>query len=81
MADDLPGGEALLDLQEIKMPFGRYEGRAILNLPETYLLWFRHKGFPNGKLGQVMALALEIKINGLEGMVAAAIGRGRTGSQ
>jgi uncharacterized protein (DUF3820 family) len=61
--DDLPSGEALLELQAMKMPFGRYQGRTVLELPEPYLLWFRQKGFPNGKLGQMMALALEIKIN------------------
>lgn len=76
---DLSSGEALLELQATKMPFGEYEGRAVLELPEPYLLWFRQKGFPRGKLGQMMALALEIKINGLEKLVADACGSGRTG--
>lgn len=78
---DLPSGEALLELRELKMPFGKYQGRAILDLPESYLLWFRQEGFPKGKLGQMMALALEIKINGLDGLVDEALrcrhGRGR----
>lgn len=57
------------------MPFGRYAGRAILDLPEPYLLWFQQKGFPGGMLGRMMALALEIKLNGLEAMVDQALGR------
>ena len=73
---DLPSGEVLLELQAMKMPFGKYQGRAVLDLPESYLLWFRQEGFPNGKLGQMMALALEIKINGLETFVDEALRRG-----
>ncbi len=73
---DLPGGEALLELKSMKMPFGKYRGRSVLDLPESYLLWFRQEGFPSGKLGQMMALALEIKINGLDGLVDKALGRG-----
>ncbi len=74
---DLPSGEALLELQALKMPFGKYKGRVVLDLPESYLLWFRQKGFPNGKLGKMMALALEIKINGLDSLVEEVLGRGR----
>lgn len=48
------------------MPFGRYASRPISDLPEDYLLWFRQQGFPKGDLGGLMALALEIKVNGLE---------------
>ncbi|NJO91898.1 MAG: DUF3820 family protein [Chloroflexia bacterium] len=53
------------------MPFGKYKGRFIIDLPEPYLVWFRQKGFPKGKLGELLALAYEIKLNGLEGMVKA----------
>lgn len=53
-------------LVQLKMPFGKYKGVLICNLPENYLLWFKNKGFPEGKLGQALALMLEIKINGLE---------------
>jgi uncharacterized protein (DUF3820 family) len=73
---ELPGGEALLELRAMMMPFGKYQGRAVLDLPESYLLWFRQEGFPNGKLSQMMALALEIKINGLDSLVEEALGHG-----
>lgn len=56
----------LKTLVQLKMPFGKYKGVLICNLPENYLLWFKNKGFPEGKLGQALALMLEIKINGLE---------------
>ncbi|MCF8381371.1 MAG: DUF3820 family protein [Bacteroidales bacterium] len=56
----------LLDLIKVKMPFGRYKGQAIYRLPEAYLVWFKQKGFPPGKLGLLMATMYEIKLNGLE---------------
>ena len=65
--------EALLTLVDVKMPFGKYSGRAILDMPEAYLLWFKEKGFPKGKLGEVMALAYEVKLNGLERLIRDAI--------
>lgn len=51
------------------MPFGKYAGSKLLNLPEPYLVWFNSKGFPEGKLGQQLALIYEIKLNGLEAML------------
>jgi hypothetical protein len=75
MVDDHPDGKALLTLTTTKMPFGRYEGRSVIDLPEDYLLWFRQKGFPQGALGRLMALALEIKVNGLDALVNQALGR------
>jgi uncharacterized protein (DUF3820 family) len=48
------------------MPFGRYQGRLICNLPEAYLVWFKQKGFPKGRLGVLLASMYEIKLNGLE---------------
>jgi uncharacterized protein len=49
------------------MPFGKYKGRLLCDLPDSYLEWFlRNEGFPKGKLGQMMATVYEIKLNGLE---------------
>ena len=59
----------LIELLEIKMPFGKYSGRVLIDLPEPYLVWFRQKGFPKGKLGDLLHLCYEIKLNGLEQMV------------
>ncbi len=48
------------------MPFGKYQGRRLLELPEPYLVWFQGQGFPDNKLGRQLALIYEIKLNGLE---------------
>lgn len=56
-------------LASMTMPFGKFSGKRIIDLPEEYLLWFRQKGFPKGELGRIMQLALELKINGLEGLI------------
>ncbi|QYJ85113.1 DUF3820 family protein [Shewanella mesophila] len=59
----------LIEAINQKMPFGKYAGRKLIELPEPYLVWFHSKGFPEGKLGQQLALMYEIKLNGLEGML------------
>lgn len=59
----------LIELANTVMPFGKYAGRVIIDLPEEYLLWFGQRGFPTGQLGQLMALALEIKANGQEDLL------------
>ena len=61
--------EDLLLLVTRRMPFGKYKDRRIIDLPEDYLLWFKQKGFPKGELGRIMQLTLELKINGLEGLI------------
>jgi len=58
--------DRLRQLADYRMPFGKYKGRRLLELPEEYLLWFRNRGYPKGKLGDMMANALEIRANGLE---------------
>jgi uncharacterized protein (DUF3820 family) len=58
--------EALLKLARMKMPFGKYEGRLLVDLPEPYVVWFSQNGFPEGELGRMLAIMYEIKVNGLE---------------
>lgn len=58
--------EYLLQLTTIKMPFGKYKGFILCNLPEPYLVWFKQKGFPAGRLGILLETLYEIKLNGLE---------------
>lgn len=62
----LPDKQFLIDTAHMKMPFGKYKDRYLINLPEHYLVWYKSKGFPKGKLGQMMALVYELKLNGLE---------------
>lgn len=66
----LPDQQSLINAVNQIMPFGKYAGRKLLNLPEPYLVWFHGKGFPEGKLGEQLALMYEIKLNGLEKMLA-----------
>jgi uncharacterized protein (DUF3820 family) len=61
--------EQILKLATIKMPFGKYSGRILIDLPEEYLLWFDKKGFPNGELGELLALCLTMKIEGLDEVI------------
>jgi uncharacterized protein len=56
----------LTDLVTMKMPFGKYKDRLLCDLPETYLVWFHNKGFPPGKLGELLGTMYEIRLNGLE---------------
>ena len=59
----------LLDLAKMKMPFGKYKGRFLIDLPEHYIVWYKTKGFPNGKLGKQLELVYELQLNGLEEMI------------
>jgi len=61
-----PNPELLLELVKMPMPFGKYKGTILCNLPVSYLEWFQREGFPKGKLGMLLATMLEIKSNGLE---------------
>jgi len=60
---------ALIELAHYKMPFGKYEGRFLVDLPEAYFVWFKRNGFPKGKLGNLMQSMHEVKINGLEAVI------------
>jgi uncharacterized protein len=60
------------DLQKlvtVAMPYGKYQGRLIADLPGAYLAWYARKGFPPGQLGTLLALALELDHNGLKGLL------------
>ena len=57
---------ALLELAAARMPFGRYAGTRLIDLPEPYVVWFAQQGFPEGKLGAQLRAVYEIKVNGLE---------------
>jgi uncharacterized protein (DUF3820 family) len=61
-----PDSDLLKALVSMPMPFGKYKGTLLCNLPVSYLEWFQREGFPKGKLGMLLATMYEIKINGLE---------------
>ncbi len=58
--------QLLLELVKMQMPFGRFKGTILCDLPVSYLEWFNRKGFPAGKLGILLHTIYEIKLNGLE---------------
>ena len=65
----IPDRQKLIELAHYRMPFGKFKGRYLLDLPEPYLIWFKQKGYPDGKLGQLLRSMTEIKVNGLEGLI------------
>lgn len=56
----------LIDTANSKMPFGKYKGTYLVDLPEHYIVWYKNKGFPVGKLGKMLGLVYELQLNGLE---------------
>ncbi|MBT8045995.1 MAG: DUF3820 family protein [Pontiella sp.] len=66
MEELTPDPKLLVELAQTKMPFGKYAGRLLIDLPEPYVVWFRQQGFPGGKLGQQLETVYVIKANGLE---------------
>ncbi|MFP4153014.1 MAG: DUF3820 family protein [Alkalispirochaeta sp.] len=64
----------LIRLANTRMPFGKYRGRLLIDLPERYVLWFRSQGYPAGDLGIMIASLYEIKANGLEGLLRPLVG-------
>lgn len=64
--DDVLSRELLVKISRTRMPFGKYSGRYLVDLPEPYVLWFGRQGFPDGELGTMLRIIYEIKINGLE---------------
>jgi hypothetical protein len=60
-----PDPQVLIDVVKTPMPFGKYKGTLICDLPVYYLEWLKNKGFPPGKMGMLLSTAYEIKINGV----------------
>lgn len=66
-----PDPELLIQLVSMQMPFGKYKGTLLCNLPVSYLEWFLRKdGFPEGRLGVLLSTIYEIKLNGLDYLLA-----------
>ncbi len=61
--------EDLQRLVTLAMPYGKYKGRLIADLPGQYLNWFAREGFPNGEIGRLLALMQEIDHNGLSDLL------------
>ena len=61
--------EDLLKLLSMPMPYGKYQGRVLADLPGNYLAWFAREGFPQGELGRLLQLMLEIDHNGLSDLL------------
>ena len=65
----IPDSKNLLELAYAKMHFGKYKDYYLSDIPEPYYVWFRQKGFPQGKLGDQMKQVYELKINSLENLL------------
>ncbi|WP_111446061.1 DUF3820 family protein [Breznakibacter xylanolyticus] len=61
--------QILQELITTRMPYGKYKGSPICDIPEHYLVWYQQKGFPPGKLGVLMGTMYEIRLNGLEFLI------------
>ena len=64
-----PNKDFLIKLANTKMPYGKYEGRYLIDLPEYYVVWYHNKGFPKGSLGLMLQQVYELKVNGLEYLI------------
>lgn len=64
-----PDKDFLIKLAHTKMPFGKYKDRDLIELPEYYVVWYRNKGFPKGKLGEMLETVYTLKVNGLEHLI------------
>jgi hypothetical protein len=62
----LQNKQFLIEVANMRMPYGKYKGRFLVDLPEHYIVWYRNKGFPKGKLGLQLGLVYELQLNGLE---------------
>jgi uncharacterized protein (DUF3820 family) len=66
----VPDSDVLVEVARMPMPFGRYQGTRLIDLPEPYVVWLHKRGLPKGRLGMLLATLYEIKVNGLEPMLA-----------
>lgn len=67
MEEPLAGSqEEFIKLAQYRMPYGKYKGKRLIDLPEPYVVWFAREGFPSGELGRLLRIVHEVKINGLE---------------
>ncbi|MEC9281465.1 MAG: DUF3820 family protein [Bdellovibrionota bacterium] len=64
-----PNIDILFKLARTQMPYGKYKGRILVDLPEPYIVWYKNKGFPSGEIGSLLAELFEIKRNGLESLL------------
>ncbi|GAA4913352.1 DUF3820 family protein [Mucilaginibacter defluvii] len=69
MENIVPDKEVLINAVTLKMPFGKYKGTLLCDLPVYYLEWLHNKGFPAGKLGMALSTVFEIKTNGVTGLL------------
>jgi uncharacterized protein len=69
MENALPDPTILIELANTKMPYGKYAGRVLVDLPEPYVVWLANNAMPKGRLGEQLQLLYEIKVNGLEGLL------------
>ncbi|MFI5137735.1 MAG: DUF3820 family protein [Sphingobacteriales bacterium] len=69
MENVTPDSKILIDIVKTQMPFGKYKGTLLCDLPVYYLEWLHNKGFPPGKLGMQLGSVYEIKINGLNAIL------------
>lgn len=61
-----PDHDFLVQTAKMKMPYGKYKGTYLSEIPEYYIVWYKNKGFPEGKLGKMMELVYELQLNGIE---------------
>lgn len=70
MEELFPDRQFMLKLARTKMPYGKFAGKLLIDLPEPYLVWMRQQGFPEGELGTMLQCIYEVKLNGLEYLFA-----------
>lgn len=68
-------GEFLVKLANARMPFGKYAGRLLIDLPEAYVVWFARKGWPTGEIGELLQNLYAIKENSLEYLLRPLVGK------